>query len=117
MCEHRPDERPPLGVIAAFREEGTCAPLLREMAAYLLEPGRSEIVTLQALGLSDSITLFCQARGIDLNLREALLVHQETGGSPALLLARAASDGEQFSTNSSILALHAPQIGGNLLRG
>jgi DNA-binding NtrC family response regulator/tetratricopeptide (TPR) repeat protein len=85
-------DRPPLGIVASFREEGPAIPLLREIVDDLLRAGRGEAIALGPLGLKDSLDLYGSLSG-DGPLsdgagrsRPALSVFARTGGCPGSIL-------------------------------
>jgi DNA-binding NtrC family response regulator/tetratricopeptide (TPR) repeat protein len=90
LGEKPPGSRPPLGLVLGFREEGTSAALLRELAAYLLQPGKSELITLRPLELHHAVRILEEIHGAGAGRESWLAIYQETCGSPARIVARAA---------------------------
>jgi DNA-binding NtrC family response regulator/tetratricopeptide (TPR) repeat protein len=94
LGEASPAERPPLGILAGFREEGRLARLLREIGRYLFVERKGEVIALPPLEPSQALELYRQ-RGGCLAEESWLEVFQRTGGSPwriAALAARAAPE-------------------------
>jgi hypothetical protein len=97
--------RPPLGVVAAYREEGASAPLLRELTHCLLQRGKAWTITLAPLNLEDTLALFRKNAGEAAAEERGLSVFQETGGCPGKVLALAAGPPGRISTGGERAAL------------
>ncbi|MBI4604175.1 MAG: sigma 54-interacting transcriptional regulator [Planctomycetes bacterium] len=87
--------RPPVAIALGVREEGPAAPLLRELSRLLLKPGSALVVSLGPRGPADALRLFRSRRGRGSGPAAApgedgLDLFQETGGSPARIVERAA---------------------------
>ncbi len=80
-------ERASLGLILAYREEGPSAALIRELTGLLLCPGAASVITLQPLGLRETVELYTLRRGEDAEDVPAFALHQRTGGSPTKIAA------------------------------
>jgi DNA-binding NtrC family response regulator/tetratricopeptide (TPR) repeat protein len=89
-------ERPPIGIVASFREEGASIPLLRELADDLLRPSRGEIIALRPLGLQETMDLYRSHAACESDSEtsrtspSALSVFEQTGGCPRRILELAA---------------------------
>jgi DNA-binding NtrC family response regulator/serine/threonine protein kinase/tetratricopeptide (TPR) repeat protein len=85
-------QRPPVGLVFGYREEGPLLPLLRELTTEVLDRTKGEVVTLGPLGLRETLEL---AQGLSLDLpgtveaesRSGFELFQQTGGSPARIAA------------------------------
>jgi eukaryotic-like serine/threonine-protein kinase len=84
-----PVERPPLRLVLGYREEGPCAPLLRELTGYLLQDGKAEIITLGPLDVFETLELHRCLRGKKTGGEGAFELFNETGGCPAKIHERA----------------------------
>jgi DNA-binding NtrC family response regulator/tetratricopeptide (TPR) repeat protein len=84
--------RPPIGIAAGYREEGPCASLLRELSEYLLATGKGWTITLGPLDVESTAALYRKLRAETEEAHRGLALHAETGGSPARIVALAASE-------------------------
>ncbi len=82
-------ERPPIGLIVSYREEGPNALLLRELSDYLLRPGTGSVITLGPLELHDAVELARRGGASDDRV-SGLALLQDTGGAPARIVQLAA---------------------------
>ena len=87
LGEKRAPERPPLGIVAAFREEGTSAPLLEELVEYVFQPGKASVIALGPLGPTETLALHRARGGKEGEGDRGLSIFQQTGGYPARIAA------------------------------
>lgn len=92
--EASPDERPPIGVVVGFREEGSLAPVLADLTDLLLHPGLARIITLVPLGLRDAAALYRSRGGANPGAARSLALHQQSGGLPRRIVALAAASSD-----------------------
>ncbi|MBI4584054.1 MAG: sigma 54-interacting transcriptional regulator, partial [Planctomycetes bacterium] len=81
------EDRPPLGVVAGYREEGPFLPFLMELTENFLNadhPAReAPVITLRPLGLKETAALYERLSGKELEPARKLSIFQKTGGSPS----------------------------------
>jgi DNA-binding NtrC family response regulator/tetratricopeptide (TPR) repeat protein len=92
LGEREGRDRPPIGVAAGYREEGPCAPLLRELSEYLLAAAKGWTLTLGPLDLEASTELYEKLHAGGAKPPAGLSLYTETGGSPARIVALASRD-------------------------
>ncbi|MCZ6793425.1 MAG: sigma 54-interacting transcriptional regulator [Planctomycetota bacterium] len=97
LSERRPPERPPIGLVLAYREEGPVVKLLGELSEYVLGQGKGDVLSLRPLGVRETLELHRNSGGTVLEGAGRLSVFQETGGSPARVLALAAAGEDRAS--------------------
>jgi DNA-binding NtrC family response regulator/tetratricopeptide (TPR) repeat protein len=78
-----PEKRPPLALVAGFREDGASIPLVRELAEQL-DGRKGELIALRPLGLEETLALYRSGGGEDPAGGKAsgLSIFSRTGGCP-----------------------------------
>lgn len=100
LLGEKPGQRPPIGIVLGYREEGTLLKLLQELTRYLLKRRNGDIITLHGLGLAETLELRQRMGRWPEGLSE-LTFFQETGGLPGNIVAAMAAGCNEASGRSS----------------
>ncbi|MBI4600532.1 MAG: sigma 54-interacting transcriptional regulator, partial [Planctomycetes bacterium] len=86
--------RRPIGLVAAYREEGPSAALLGELSEHLLATRSGSVISLKPLSPAEARELFRARGGKEGDSTRGFGVFQATGGLPARVVALAEAGGE-----------------------